>query len=455
MSVQLAIANIALDTASVSRQGFGTILFVGKHNYFQERTRTYTSTLSMAEDGIPTTSSIYIAAQGAFSQSPSPTSIMIGRQETTTILTPVTPVNALEYKVTLGALDAVSAEFSYTATVPTDDAEAVVDALKIAIDADADIASKVTTTKVGVGTDAVLELSQTISGTDWFTVSLLTNLTETFKAVSTETAADTISAISAEDDSYYYFTAEDKSNTFVLAAATDIEAKLKVYRTSISEVASYAATPTGTAADLVTGNYFRTSCMYHQDAETKFPEVSAIAEIAFAVTGTVTYANRLVAAVSPSENSDGKALTSTQQGKLKTINCDYFARVGKAASDPVITVIGKVASGEWIDNIVGRDNMQVDMEADLTNLLIRQKASKIAFNNKGANQIRSVLQTVLSLYTEDGIHNFIEDDFEIIIPDQASFNPADKATRTFKQVTFKATLTNAIHMIEVTGTLSL
>jgi hypothetical protein len=409
----------------------------------------------MVEDGIPTTASIYIAAQGAFSQSPSPTSIMIGRQETTSVLTPVTPVDALEYKVTLGALDAVSAEFSYVASVPTDDAEAVVDALKLAIDADADITAKVTATKVGTGTAAVLELSQTVSGTDWFTVSLLTNIGESFKAISTETAADTIAAISDEDDDYYYFTAEDKSNAFILAAAADIEAKLKVYRTSISEVASYAATPTGTAADLVTGNYFRTSCMYHQDAQSKFPEVSAIAEIVFAITGTVTYANRLVAAVSPSKNASGKDLTATQQGKLKTINCDYFSRVGKAPSDPVITVIGKVAAGEWIDNIVGRDNMQVDMEGDLTNLLIRQKTSKIAFNNKGANQLRSTLEAVLTLYTEQGIHNFIEPDFKIIIPDQNNFNPADKATRVFKQITFTATLTNAIHMVEVTGTLSL
>ena len=65
MSVQLAIANIALDTAVVSRQGFGTLMFVGKHNYFSERVRTYTTTLAMAEDGITTDSSIYVAAQGA------------------------------------------------------------------------------------------------------------------------------------------------------------------------------------------------------------------------------------------------------------------------------------------------------------------------------------------------------------------------------------------------------
>ena len=455
MSVQLAIANIALNTASVSRQGFGTILFVGKHNYFSERIKTYTSTLSMTEDGIPTTSNIYKAAQGAFSQTPSPTSIKIGRQETTSILTPTGVVDGAEFKVTLGANDAVSAEFSYTASVPPDDEEDVVDALKAAIDADADIAAKITTTKVGSGAAAVLQLTQTVSGTDWFTVSLLTNMTESFVALSTETAAQTINAISEEEDDYYYFTAEDKSNTFVLAAAAEIEAKLKVYRTSVSEVGSYAAIPIGTMADLNTNNYFRSSCFYHHEATTVFPEVAALAEIAFAVTGTVTYANRLVAAVSTSKNAAGKDLTTTQQLNIQKVNGDFFSRVGKQLSDPVITVVGKVAAGEWLDNIVGRDNLQVDIQADLTNLLIRQKASKIAFNNKGANQVRSVLQGVLFLYTEKGIHNFIEEDFVVIIPDQSNFNSADKTTRIFKQVTFKATLTNAIHMLEITGTLSL
>lgn len=456
MSVQLAIANIALDTASVSRQGFGTILFIGKHNYFPERVREYTSTQSMIDDGIPTTAGIYTAAQGAFSQTPRPTSLKIGRQETTSILTPISVVDNAEFKIILSGNGVTSpVEFAYTATVPTDDAEAVIDALILAIAGDAQVSAVVTTTKVGTGTDAVLELSQTVSGTDWFTVGSLVGLSESFKAVSTETAADTLGAIVAEDDAFYYITAEDKSNTFVLGLAADAEARLKYYRTSIAEVGSYTATPTGTMADLQEANYFRSNCFYHHEANTKFPEVNALAEIAFAVTGTVTYANRIVAGVSPSLNADGKPLTTTQQANIKKVNGDFFARVGNFSTDPVITVVGKSASGEWIDNIVGRDNLQVDIEADFTNLMIRQKASKVAFNNKGANQLRSVLQTVLTLYTADGIHNFIEDDFEIIIPDQSAFNPADKTTRTFKQITFKATLTNAIHMVEITGTLSL
>lgn len=449
MSAQLAIANIALDTATVSRQGFGTILFVGQHNYFSERIKAYTSTLSMAEDGIPTTSNIYIAAQGAFSQNPSPTSIKIGRQESTTALLLTNFVaSTSSHTVTITANGIAES----TVIVPANTTEELtLTDVKTAVDAI--FSTVITATVVGTGPTATLTLAQVVAGTDWFTIKTLVNYSES--STSAELAATAIAAISSEDDAWYYFTAEDKTNAFVLAAAADIEAKLKVYRTSTFEAADLTSTPTGTIADLNTANYFRSSAFFHHEAATKFPEVAALAEIAPYVTGSVTYGNRIVAAVSPSQNLAGKDLTTTEQINLKKVNGDFFARVGNSTSDPVVTVVGKMASGEWIDNIVGRDNLQVDIEADFTNLLIRQKASKIAFNNKGANQLRSVLQTVLSNYTVNGTHNFIEDDFVILIPDQVNFNPADKGTRTFKQITFKATLTNAIHMVEITGTLSL
>lgn len=458
MTVQLAIANIALDTASVSRQGFGTILFAGKHNYFQERTRTYTSTISMTEDGIPTTAGIYQAAVAAFSQTPRPPSIKIGRQETTSVLTPVVPTNGLEYKVTLASNGKAATEYSYTATVPTDDEEAVVDAIKAAIDADTNMAAVVTTTKVGTGADAVLELSQTLSGTDWFTVSGLENLDESFLATSTETAAETISRIQLEDDAWYYFTAEDHADAWQLAAAQYIEAQLKVYGISTATVGSYAATPTGIMADINTANYFRSYAFYHHEAATKFPEVAQLAEVVPYTTGTVTYGNRRVQAVSTSKNSDGNPLTATQRANILSVNGNFFAAAGNFESNPIITFNGKVAGGEWIDNIVTRDNMQVDIEADFTNFLINQKAGKVEYNKKGLNRCRSVLENTLTQYTSvdnGGIHNFIEPDFVITIADIENIPDQDKADRVLKQITFVATLTGAIQMVEITGTLTL
>ena len=451
MSVNLAIANIALDTAIVSRQGFGTILFIGQHNFFPESGRSYGSTKAMVEDGIATTHPVYKAGLGAFSQTPAPQEILIGRQIVDSVLSTEDAVQGKEYAVTISAEGAVSATFSITAgATPT--SQTILDAMKVLIDADTDIAAVITTTLVGLGDDATLEISSTAGG--WFTISALVGMEESF-GTSTETAADVLAAIEAETEDFYYVTAQDKSNIFVTDMATEIEAKLKVYATSIDETTVFDAVQTGTLVNLKDGNFFRTMGIYHQEAEESFPEVARLAEFVFAVTGNISYGIRRVAAVTVSRNAAGNPLTKTQQDKLKLINADFFARVGRdSASDPIIGVIGKVASGEWLDNIVGRDNMQVDIEADFNTFLINQKNSKVALNNKGINQSKNILQTTLTNYTPEGTHNFINSDFEIFVPDASEVPLADKAARTFRQISFKATLTNAIHMVEITGTLS-
>ena len=450
MSVNLAIANIALDTAIVSRQGFGTILFVGKHNYFADRVRSYTSTKSMSEDGIPATHPVYKAALGAFSQTPSPSQILIGRQVVDSEITlEESPVVGKEYAITL-TVAGTSKSFSVTGTAGAE--EVLLGLLDTAINADPLFTAKMTSTVTGSGAAAKLTLSAN-SG-EWFTTGNLVNLEEGF-GTSTETAAEVVAAIEAEDDSWYYITAQEKTPTFVKDMADAIEAKLKIYSVSLDELTVFDPIQTGTHVELKDGSYFRTYSMYHQEAQTTFPEVSRVAEAAFAVTGTISYGNRRVSAVPVSLNAAGKPLTSTQQGKLKLVNADFFARVGNdASSDPIIGVVGKVASGEWLDNIVGRDNMQVDIEADFNTFLINQKNGKVAFNNKGINQVKNILSSTLTQYTPEGAHNFIENDFEIIVVDESDVPVADKAERTFRQISFKATLTNAIHMVEITGTLS-
>ena len=99
--------------------------------------------------------------------------------------------------------------------------------------------------------------------------------------------------------------------------------------------------------------------------------------------------------------------------------------------------------------------MQVDIQADFTNFLIQQKASKVSYNAKGLNQARDTLASTLDQYTTEGIHNFIEPDYTITISDILDIPTADKAARTLKQITFTATLTGAIQMVEITGTLTI
>ena len=113
---------------------------------------------------------------------------------------------------------------------------------------------------------------------------------------------------------------------------------------------------------------------------------------------------------------------------------------------------GLVAGGEKIENIRGRDNLQVDMKADFTNLLINQQGTKLPYTNLGLNTVRSVMKLVLDAYVT---RNFINPNYVVTIPDVSQISAADKQAGLLKDATFRAELTGAITLIDITGTLAI
>ncbi len=456
MSVQLAIANISLETATVGRQGFQGIMFAAKHNLWPERIRTYTDADALLEDGFSSTSPAYKALRGGFSQTPSAQSIKVGRINSTSVITvPEAVVDGLEYKLTINALDAPAAVEVVVEGGTGDSKQTILDGIVSALSAQTEILDKVTLTVVGTGDDAVLNIEHKVND-DWFSVTTLLNLVDTAGDVD-ETAADMLAAIALEDDTWYYVTSEEKSVSFIEDLAAETEARFKLYRYTTSEEGSYAATLAGSLKTVQDNQYFRTMGEYHHLAEDTYPEVSALSEIAPYTTGRVTYHARIVAGIPAALNAEGKNLTSTQVSNMKKNNVNFYDKVqisgASFASNPSITYGGKVASGELTMNIVARDNLQVDLEAALTELLIRQKEGRLAFDETSLNKIRGTVRTILNNYVDEGFHNFIMPNPQITIPSVNNITAADKAANIFKQCSFKATLRGAIHMIEITGTL--
>lgn len=456
MSVQLAIANISLETATVGRQGFQGIMFAAKHNLWPERIRTYTDADALLEDGFSSTSAAYKALRGGFSQTPRPQSIKVGRINSKSVISaPEDVVDGLEYKLTVNAEDAEAAlELSITAN-SVDTAETIFDQVVTAITGNEGLNAKITPTIVGTGNDATLELDHKVND-DWFSVTNLLNLEDTAGDVD-ESAADMLAAIALEDDTWYYITCEEKSVSFIEDLAAETEARFKLYRYTTSEEGSYAATLAGSLKTVQDNQYFRTMGEYHHLAEDTYPEVAALGEISTFTTGRVTYHARIVSGVPAALNAEGKNLTGTQVSNMKKNNVNFYDKVqisgASFASNPSITYGGKVASGELTMNIVARDNLQVDLEAALTELLIRQKEGRLAFDETSLNKIRGTVRTILNNYVDEGFHNFIMPNPQITIPSVNNITAADKSANIFKQCTFKATLRGAIHMIEITGTL--
>lgn len=70
---------ITQDTVGIARAGFGVPLILSCNAGFAERVRFYSDLPGLVDDGFVTTSPEYLAARAAFSQSPHPEQIAIGR----------------------------------------------------------------------------------------------------------------------------------------------------------------------------------------------------------------------------------------------------------------------------------------------------------------------------------------------------------------------------------------
>jgi len=468
MAVQLATVNIVFGDAFTARPSLQRGIFIARHNYFSERYREYTSLNAVAQD-VPTTSSVYIAAQGHFAQDPALDVFGVGRFETTSIITPVDAVEGKSYGLTLAAKDATATlTIDYTALL-ADTQEEIVDAFIAAIAADTDIAAKVTATKVGVGADAVLELSHAVAN-DWFVVSDLVSVTESFPATPEGMAADELVAITQENDNWYYVTTDVKDGTYVEALATDLAARFNFYAVSLAESSAYSATPdTGTLGTLINEAYLNVYPIYHNEAETTYPEVAVMSE-AFAVIDTgITLANRNVIGVTSSLQTDGNKLTDTQIANLQSNGINFFNPPkisGSTTAQQLNSAVstgrnggGRVCSGEYAFNVIGKDALTIEIEANITDLLISQKTGRLSWTQEDLDKAYGMIDKALIKFADEDGWNLIykksDIDFPYVISRRTprDFSAAQRQLGVLDNMTFTAYLTDAIHLVDVTGNL--
>lgn len=351
---EISKVSIALQTSGVTRQGFGTLLFLTDdvEAGFTERVRSYTSAQQVAEDAdVGTTSSAYQAALAHFSPTPSPSTFKIGR------------IAALEDPA----------------------------------------------------------------------VALL--------------------AVIAEDDDFYVLTTDVRVAADVEALADEIEARRKLFFFSTNEAAAYGAYTAGSATDILgilrDGNYMRTKGMYHHESVTKFPEVTYAAYNLPYLAGSVSWTNLQLPLSAAQISGGGALLNVTHKTNLEARNAAYTELVGGV----VVQRNGRLASGEKIDVIRGRDNLEVDLQADLSTLLINQQGSKLPYTNSGINRIYNVVRTRLNEYQADPRNFISEFTMDFKLADQVP--TADKQAGIYRSGTFVAELQGAIELIEITGVLTL
>lgn len=433
---QISVVNITLQSSGITGLGFGVPLFATAHLNTFNRVEAFTDLESVATT-FGTDSNAYRAAQGFFASTPSPSIIKIGRISSTTDLelAPEDTTVTLNFSYRRTSDNTVQ---SFPLTLSGVDGATLAADLSAALNGNVELSDIVSVSASG----EVVSITPILDGR--FRIDS-TSASLSYQPTA-ESPGDLIAEFDGEDSDYYFVTAEDHSDSFISAMSAAIESSgtPRIYFTS--KGTAEEAEGTGVFSALALAGVDRTATFFHQDADTVFPETYFAGYNAPFDAGSVTW-NNLQLSLTPSRNTEGKMLSTSQKIVLANNNVSFMEYIGKS-----VLRGGRVASGELIETIRGRDAMTNDIKIAMTNLLISQQGGKLPYTNEGVGAILNVVTAVLDKYVR---RNFINQGYTTDFLSADRVPTIDKQNNIYQSGKFTAELTGAIHSSVISGSLVL
>lgn len=438
------IAQLTITAATVfpSRAGFGVPLLMAYHSRTPNRVDYYTTTKQMLDDGFVVTDPAYLMASKAFSQNPRPTRVVLGKRAlayTKTVrIIPVATAIGTVYEFKVKGPNGTVTTISHTVAVAT--VAAIVTALQTAIDAISDVAAADNTTHVTVTVAAGLLFD--LQELPPISVMKILDVT-TDPGIATDLAA--VAAV--DNKSWYGLALDSSSEAETNAAAAWIEAnyrKLFIADASDSQITDSAVT-TDVASDVKGASYSRSKVVFNHTSLLHYTGLGWMAGMLPFKPGTNTWEYRTVRA------TQTDSLTDTQETNAKNKRASVYLELGGL---PVM-LNSVTGSGEWVDTIVGIDNLYQDVQ--LGWLALVKAASdigqKIPYTDAGVASVVGMIRGVLNQYVKRG---FLRADPapQVTAPLVADIPLEDRAARTLPDIQFSGQLAGAIHIAQINGTLS-
>lgn len=431
---------ISLQTRVLSRADFGTPIIIGPLVSFSERVRSYSSAKEVAEDGLP--ANFVKALNAAFSQTPRPKIVKVGRLDVTSFALKIPDVlPSVSYAFNAGA-------FQYKVDIVGE---------KTASEIFSALAEEINETENSPIT------AQYSENTDYITINFATNnhpeisnlINLEFESFSVSNSAQNIqnqlSEILAEDSGFYGIglTERDTSLQAIFAEWTEANEKLFVTASNQEEIKS-ATSQNDLAYNMKNKQYYRTVVMYGNEADTEYPDVAWMSRVFTIKPGGETWALKQLAGITPAR------LTSTEERVIKSKNANYFTYHD---SDVALTQPGKVAAGEWIDVIRFRDWLKNTIQINMVQMLINR--DKLPYTNAGiAVCVENLRSSLTEGQTAGGIapdektaNNKTSPGFEISYPDVNDVPASIKGQRLLN-LEFNAKLAGAIQVVDINGAVS-
>lgn len=431
--------SISVDTVGVARAGFGIPMLISYNasGFGAERLRTYSSLAEVVADFASTTGPEYLWAQAAFSQSPGPETVAIGRgalpptQKFT--LTPVVQ-NSHVYSLRVGGDGVTETTVTYTSDGSATAAE-IVAALTTSINA-------ISNGNFTASGSSTLILTADAAG-EWFFVEADEDDWALVQDHADPGIATDLAAIQVADDTWYALDTVYNSNAMVLAAAAWIEAQKKIYLPTVNDTGSItaAAGNSDTIDDLATLGYERVGGCYHPALDEMLSAAWLGARLNYEP-GSATFKFARLSGIST------VVLTSTQRSNLRGKNGNSVETV----SGIKFCYEGTTSDGGFLDNKIGLDWLEDDMSAGIFGALAG--SPKIPYTDAGVSIIKAEVLASLKRAVDRGI--LADDPSPVVtVPKVADVSSGNKTARTLPDVKFSATLAGAIHKVIVTGVVSI
>jgi len=235
------------------------------------------------------------------------------------------------------------------------------------------------------------------------------------------------------DEDFYFITADTQVVAEVKAIADVVEGEgLKIFATTVTTMEDLE--------ELEKYKYDRTFAEYHETPG-EYPAEALVGGHGSKDVGSITYMNKSLVGITPQEFSAAKL------SEIEALNS--FAYVQKAGFNA--TSEGTMLSGEYIDVIHSKDWLVVNGTQALQEQLIRN--DKVAYTDKGFVILAQALENVLKAGVTQGMISVTDNipDYTISTLSRAETNPADRAGRVYKGLSFSFNLSGAVHAANIIG----
>lgn len=425
---------ITTATRTPSQRGFGIPMILSYTAAWVERVRTYSQIDDVAVD-FATTTAEYKAAAKVFSQSPRPSSLLIGRAANKPAQQfEITPVVANTYVYTFkanGSVVTFTSDGSATAAEITAGLKAAFDALGLPV------------TSTQQAANATLRMVANVAGAFFSIESNDPNMPVLQNHADPGTAAD-LTAIQAENDTWYGLITTHNSKAVIDAAGAWIETAKKLYvtQTQDSAVRDTAISGTDDVGESTKAAALKHTMLIWSKTTDDFAGAAFQGRVLPLPPGSWTGAFKELASVTAG------SFTATQRTNLQARNVTFY----EPTAGLNMTWEAKSAQGQYIDTTVFLDWLEATLAEAVFEVLVN--AEKVPYTDKGIGAVEGAVRGVLKRASLPPIEG-IAPTFTVIVPKVADVPAADKATRTLKNVQFTATLTGAIHKVApIQGTIS-